>query len=320
MYQKPDATETSRVTERQSTTEMPRYEKPNAYDEETMVVTASRQGSRSSRMTTDSYSSRFFSQASSTPNTSPPSSPKPSFQTITPSILSQTVVTSSILSQSTPTTQMTFSQLDEAENPKTIRRKRSMIVDVLQYFISQKEIYDCDHQLIYRKSTSRSWTSHQMTLMDANKTKLAVVRRKAFNKDQMTIEVKEGETEYLVKSSQTSVLFEYETFFYGYFMRWKRPSLLSNDFTCEIKVVNSTTNNKKDDFIDSDSEGEEDADHDHHNHKTCRRWKLLLEYTDDVDCITIQRQVLNQMDKHDLLKLNLIVTCCTLIDMIKKTF
>ncbi|CAO3677351.1 unnamed protein product [Rhizopus stolonifer] len=310
MYQKPNAVET------------PRYEKPNAYDEETMVVTASRQGSRSSRMTSDSYSSRYFSQGT-TPNTSPPSSPKPSFHTITPSILSKTV-TSSILSQSTPTTQMSFSQLEEAVNPNaTIRRKRSMIVDVLQYFISQyKDIYDCDRELVYRKVSSRSWTSHQNTLIDArnNNKKLAYVRRKAF-KDQVTVEPKGGQGEYLIKTSQNSVLFEYETFFYGSFMRWKRQSLLSNDFTCEIKVV-SNSNAKKDDFIDSDSENEEDDDHDHHNHKTCRRWKLLVEYTDDVECITIQRQVLNQVggDKRDLLENTLIITCCTLIDMIRKAF
>ncbi|KAI9261714.1 hypothetical protein BY458DRAFT_515708 [Sporodiniella umbellata] len=309
MYQKPNAVET------------PRYEKPNAYDDETMVVTASRQGSRSSRMTTDSYSSRFFSQGT-TPNTSPPSSPKPSFQTMTPSILGK-VVTSSLLSQSSPTTQMSFHQLEEAVHPNaTIRRKRSMIVDVLQYFVMEnKEIFDCDRSLVYRKGSSRSWTSHQNTLSDAQSgQKLAYVRRKAF-KDHLTVEPKGGQAEYLIKTSHNSVLFEYETFFQGSFMRWKRQSLLSNDFTCEIKVGSNQTV-KKDDFIDSDSENEEDDNHDHHNHKTCRRWKLLLEYADDVECITLQRQVLNLVggSRCDLLEHILLITSCTLIDIINKTF
>ncbi|KAG0742223.1 hypothetical protein G6F57_010701 [Rhizopus arrhizus] len=293
MFQKPNAVET------------PRYEKPNAYDEEVIVVTASRQGSRSSRMTNDSYSSRFFSYHQEiTPSTSPPSSPKCTYQPVC------------ILSQPTPTTQTSFHQLEITDislnKGATIRRKRSTIVDVIQYFISQHgDILDVRQQLIYRKLSFRSWTNHLNTLVDVQRNKRVVnVKRKTFKKEHITIELENNPPEYFIKTSHASILFEYKTFFYGSCIRWKRPSLLSSDFTCEIKVVSNSTI-KKDDFIESDSENEDDEDHDHHNHKTCRRWKLLAEYTDDVDCLEIQRQVLTQVggDKRDLLEINLIITC-----------
>lgn len=307
MFQKPNAIET------------PRYEKPNAYDEETMVVTASRQGSRSSRTTTDSYSSRFFSyqEYDITPTTSPPSSPKCYYQP----------VIFSILSQSIPTTQTSYNQLEITDqytsSNNTLRHKKSTISDTLQYFFSQdQDIYDNNKQIIYRKASSRSWTNHDNTLLDAQRgNKLARVRRKAFE-EHILIELRDQPSEYLIKTSNANILFEYETYFYGSCIRWKRLSLLSNDITCEIKMVSKSTV-KKDDFIESDSENEEDADHDHHNHKSCRKWKLLAEYTDDVDCLAIQRQVLNKVgsrDKRDLLKINLIITCCTLMDLIRKTF
>lgn len=116
----------------------------------------------------------------------------------------------------------------------------------------------------------------------------------------------------LVKISQSNILFEYEIWFNGSRMRWKRPSLLSHDFTCEIKLTRQETKlyyqqlqkakkkgslnskqgkkNKKNKshptqqemqqetlFIDSDSDNDQD-DHDNHTHKSCRRWKLIAEF------------------------------------------
>lgn len=313
MFQKPNAVDT------------PRYEKPNAYDEEDMAVTASRHGSRSSRMTTDSYSSRYFSYPTQeTPNTSPPSSPKTTFQH---------VMTNSILKQSSPTTQTSFTELEinkqeeQRQKSATLRHQRSMMLlreqEMLRYYILRhRDIYNSDRELVYRKLSSRSWTYQQNTLVDVAKgnKKIAYVKRKTFNKDYITIELEgESEPEYLIKKQFTTntLLFEYETYFYGSKLRWKRPSLLSNDFTCEIKVI-LNLNKAKEDYIDSDSD--EDTDHDYHSHKNCRRWKLLAEYSEE--CLTIQRHVLSQIggDKRDLLEVNLIITCCTLMDVIRKAF
>ncbi|ORE20476.1 MFS general substrate transporter [Rhizopus microsporus] len=258
MFQKPNAVDT------------PRYEKPNAYDEEDMAVTASRHGSRSSRMTTDSYSSRYFSYPTQeTPNTSPPSSPKTTFQH---------VMTNSILKQSSPTTQTSFTELEinkqeeQRQKSATLRHQRSMMLlreqEMLRYYILRhRDIYNSDRELVYRKLSSRSWTYQQNTLVDVTKgnKKIAYVKRKTFNKDYITIELEgESEPEYLIKKH------------------------------------------------DSD----EDADHDYHSHKNCRRWKLLAEYSEE--CLTIQRHVLSQIggDKRDLLEANLIITCCTLMDLL----
>ncbi|KAI8639070.1 hypothetical protein BD408DRAFT_422082 [Parasitella parasitica] len=154
----------------------------------------------------------------------------------------------------------------------------------------------------------------------------------------------------LVKRSQSNILFEYETWFHGSRMRWKRPSLLSHDFTCEIKLTRQETKRqqeqqlllqkgkskkkrgitivtaKNDSFIDSDSDNDED-DHDNHSHKTCRRWKLIAEFhscklnylSKSLGRLSIDLDILNQVEKDrcDLLEANIVMTTCTLIDLIR---
>ncbi|KAL9547485.1 hypothetical protein MBANPS3_006151 [Mucor bainieri] len=155
----------------------------------------------------------------------------------------------------------------------------------------------------------------------------------------------------LVKRSQSNILFEYETWFHGSCMRWKRPSLLSHDFTCEIKLTRQETkqqqqqqllqqkispskkksrrhtkSTKDDGFIDSDSDNDED-DHDNHSHKTCRRWKLIAEFhshklsylSKSLGRLSIDLDILNQVEKDrcDLLEANIVMTTCTLIDLIR---
>ncbi|GAA5803203.1 hypothetical protein HPULCUR_008679, partial [Helicostylum pulchrum] len=147
----------------------------------------------------------------------------------------------------------------------------------------------------------------------------------------------------LTQRSQSNILFEYEIWFHGSRMRWKRPSLLSHDFTCEIKLTGQDTKllqqqrkkrksyklpqkKKYNGFIDSDSDNDED-DHDHHTHKTCRRWKLIAEFDShsmsDLDKefgkLSIDLDILNQVEKErcNLLEANIVMTCCTLIDQIR---
>ncbi|KAI8989361.1 hypothetical protein BDB01DRAFT_781523 [Pilobolus umbonatus] len=141
----------------------------------------------------------------------------------------------------------------------------------------------------------------------------------------------------LVKRSHSSILFEYETSFHGTLIRWKRPSLLSHDFTCEIKL---RTNNhhlrrkknksrrhaEQEGFIDSDSDNDED-DHDHHSHKTCRKWRLLAEYRSEnsgpfslqLGKLSMDGTVLNQIGPmhRNALEANLVLSCCLLLDGIR---
>lgn len=136
----------------------------------------------------------------------------------------------------------------------------------------------------------------------------------------------------LVKRSQSNILFEYETWFHGSRMRWTRPSLLSHDFTCEIKLTkvhhHQVRGGRRDEgFIDSDSDDDED-DHDHHSHRTCRRWKLVAEFdshnlnflNQNLGTLSIDLDILNQVESErcDLLEANIVMTCSTLIDLIRE--
>jgi hypothetical protein len=248
--------------------------------------------------------------------------------------------------------------------------------------------------MVYRKIQPYSYTRGFQSMLYVNRNdgqgiKVAEARRKAFGKD-ITIDSADYESsainditqphipnlksvatnnyhsQELVKRSQSNILFEYETWFHGSRMRWKRPSLLSHDFTCEIKLTQqekkkqlqqllmekklmaannkrSNSNGKKkrspydqvietmttkdDGFIDSDSDNDED-DHDNHTHKTCRRWKLIAEFhghhmsylSKGLGILSIDLDILNQVEKErcDLLEANIVMTCCTLIDLIRE--
>ncbi|KAI7891606.1 uncharacterized protein EV154DRAFT_507301 [Mucor mucedo] len=233
--------------------------------------------------------------------------------------------------------------------------------------------------MVYRKIQPYSYTWGFQSMLYCNKNdgqgiKVAEARRRPFQKDIIiesadydNSEIEDISQTYinnlknipathnihsqdLIKRSQSNILFEYEIWFHGSRMRWKRPSLLSHDFTCEIKLtrqetkiyqqqkkLNGSQNRRKknnsvrsrtteDGFIDSDSDNDED-DHDNHSHKTCRRWKLIAEFDSDnmgysskeFGKLSIDLDILNQVEKErcDLLEANLVMTCCTLIDLIR---
>lgn len=199
--------------------------------------------------------------------------------------------------------------------------------------------------MVYRKVQPYSYTQALQSMLYVNRNdgqgiKVAEARRKLFGKEIIvdtadyedstvnditqphipnlkSVATNNYHSQALVKRSQSNILFEYETWFHGSRMRWKRLSLLSHDFTCEIKLTkqekkkqleqllmekksaaaghkkrSSNIGKKKrshydpvietmtihaDRFIDSDSDNDED-DHDNHTHKSCRRWKLIAEF------------------------------------------
>lgn len=224
---------------------------------------------------------------------------------------------------------------------------------------------DEEDVLAYRKiQPGSSWGFHSMLYCNRNDgqgIKVAEARRRAFQKT-ITIESADYEDtlvdditqthipnnklrapatnniycQELVKRSQSNILFEYETWFHGSRMRWTRPSLLSHDFTCEIKLTKpekklqqykKSAAVRDEGFIDSDSDSDED-DHDHHSHRTCRRWKLIAEFdshnlnflNQDLGTLSIDLDILNQVEKErcDLLEANIVMTCSTLIDLIRE--
>ncbi|CAO3606605.1 unnamed protein product [Mucor hiemalis] len=454
----------------------PIYEKPNAYDEEPpVVITASRHGSRSSKMTMDSFASRYFQRkidvakvvvadmvtpenvtngecySPNTPIKSPPLSPNSTKKgrTVYNSQLDYHHITSYILSQSTPTTQMSFGHHHEDDNcstlpsyyvlpsspansitallsndsgiissffllpnkrlpttANTLVNNNSFSNNTIVYSFKkasilkphQHHIYlHVDHQeeddeeiMVYRKIQPYSYTWGLQSMLYSNRNdgqgiKVAEARRKAFQKE-IFIEAADYDNsevnditqshinniksfpatnnihcQNLIKKSQSNILFEYEIWFHGSRLRWRRPSLLSNDFTCEVKLTReetklllqeqhrkaATVNGKKskskskktkstvsgyttrtedNEFIDSDSDNDED-DHDNHTHKTCRRWKLLAEFhshnlsylNKDLGKLSIDLDILNQVERErcDLLEANIIMTCSTLIDLIR---
>ncbi|KAI8095223.1 hypothetical protein BDF21DRAFT_405434 [Thamnidium elegans] len=430
-FQKPDAIDT------------PKYEKPNAYDEDPPTIAPSRNGSRSSKMTVDSFTSRYFKRReptiiSSLANNegfaevvSPPISPvKKELTACYHSQIDFANITAFILSQPTLTTQTNFGHHHEDENnsyytPSSPARSLSETLTttspnalvsndsgIVSSFLQQKKstiksktslknniVYNfkkasidkpnqhhiflhIDHPdeedeevMVYRKIQPFSYTWGFQSMLYSNRNdgqgiKIAEARRRAFQKDIVieSADYKNSEidditqpyiynlknihatsnihSQDLIKRSQSNVLFEYEVWFHGSRMRWKRPSLLSPDFTCEIKLTRQETkllqqkkapkkkkkNNslrtkiEEEVFIDSDSDNDED-DHDNHTHKNCRRWKLLAEFDSDTmnylskeyGKLSIDLDILNQVEKDrcDLLEANIVMTCCTLIDLIR---
>ncbi|CEP18306.1 hypothetical protein [Parasitella parasitica] len=242
--------------------------------------------------------------------------------------------------------------------------------------IDHEDEQDSEEVMVYRKvQPYSSWGLQSMLYCNQNDgqgVKVAEARRGAFQKtvsiesadypdsrvDDITqpyiptIKAVAANTVFcqdLVKRSQSNILFEYETWFHGSRMRWKRPSLLSHDFTCEIKLTKQETKRqqeqqqlllrrskkkrgvtmvtaKNDSFIDSDSDNDED-DHDNHSHKTCRRWKLIAEFhscklnylSKSLGKLSIDLDIMNQVEKDrcDLLEANIVMTTCTLIDLIR---
>ncbi|RCI02580.1 hypothetical protein CU098_011194 [Rhizopus stolonifer] len=263
--------------------------------------------------------------------------------------------------------------------------KKASILKPNQHHIFLQMDQGEEELMAYRKIQPYSYTWGFQSMLYSNRNdgqgiKVAEARRRAFQKE-VTIETADYNnsmipditqphipnlkhvpasdnihSQELIKRSQSNLLFEYESWFRGSRMRWKRPSLLSHDFTCEIKLTKPEKKKelqellnqqkllatkkskqkrkglplidtaKSDGFIDSDSDNDED-DHDNHTHKTCRRWKLIAEFhsgninylSKELGKLSIDLDILNQVEKErcDLLEANLVMTCCTLIDLIR---
>lgn len=158
--------------------------------------------------------------------------------------------------------------------------------------------------------------------------KIAEARRRAFNKNitvewgdfpvmisssQETFEEQQdddddtikADTENTTKSNQlhnktnSHLLFTYETEFEGYKLRWKRGSLLSHDMVCEVKFEQEAEKKRKWHVI---------AEFDSHR----------MGYLIHLGELIIDKNALRLVDRPDHFEAHIIVTCSTLIDLMRE--
>ncbi|KAG2201183.1 hypothetical protein INT47_012994 [Mucor saturninus] len=112
-------------------------------------------------------------------------------------------------------------------------------------------------------------------------------------------------TENTTKSNQlhnktnSHLLFTYETEFEGFQIRWKRASLLSHDMVCEVKCEQPQEQKKKWHVI---------AEFDSHR----------MGYFVHLGELIIDRNALKLVDRPDHFEAHIVVTCCTLIDLMRE--
>ncbi|KAI7898069.1 uncharacterized protein BX663DRAFT_443788 [Cokeromyces recurvatus] len=147
--------------------------------------------------------------------------------------------------------------------------------------------------LVYQKRQPHCYSWGFQNVLYLSNIKIAEARRRAFNKE-ITIEwgLFDSSTTLsnpLHNSTQSHLLFIYETEFEGYSLRWKRSSLLSHDLTCHIKIGD--------------------------------KWKLLasfdshrMGYLIHLGKLTLDKRLL----QNEYLESHLLITCCTLIDLMRE--
>ncbi|KAI8340024.1 hypothetical protein BC941DRAFT_450535 [Chlamydoabsidia padenii] len=108
----------------------------------------------------------------------------------------------------------------------------------------------------------------------------------------------------LVNTNNTRLLFVYTTVFEtDYCIRWKRPSL-SHDMVCEIRLLEENDDGTK-------------------KHK--KKWQLLAEFNSNlmgylvnIGQLAVDKRVLALVDRPDHLEAHLLITCCTLVDLMRE--
>lgn len=107
----------------------------------------------------------------------------------------------------------------------------------------------------------------------------------------------------LLNRTKSHLLFTYDTEFEGFKIRWKRASLLSHDMICELKP---------DQHLE---------DHD----APKKQWRVIAEFDSHrmgyfihLGELIIDKNALNLVERPDHLESHIIITCCTLIDLMRE--
>ena len=181
---------------------------------------------------------------------------------------------------------------------------------------------------VYRKVQPHSYSWGFQNILyktSREKIKVAEARRRAFNKE-ITVEwgdfplisseefdeageddddTIQADTENTTKANQlhnktnSHLLFTYETEFEGYQLRWKRGSLLSHDMICEVKFEQEAEKKKKWHVI---------AEFDSHR----------MGYFIHLGQLIMDKNALRLVDRPDHFEAHIIVTCSTLIDLMRE--
>lgn len=103
--------------------------------------------------------------------------------------------------------------------------------------------------------------------------------------------------------TNSHLLFTYDTEFEGYRIRWKRASLLSHDMICQIRPDKHL------------EEGDAPK----------KKWRVIAEFDSHrmgyfihLGELIIDKNALNLVERPDHLEAHIIVTCCTLIDLMRE--
>ncbi|KAI9305822.1 hypothetical protein BJ944DRAFT_264564 [Cunninghamella echinulata] len=98
-----------------------------------------------------------------------------------------------------------------------------------------------------------------------------------------------------------------------YCLRWKRPSLVSHDMTCEIRKLE-----QEDDPLEDEVKKKK-------KDKKKKNWQLLAEfdshgmgYLIHIGRLTIDKRGLGLVERPDHLESHLLITCCTLVDLMRE--
>jgi hypothetical protein len=268
------------------------------------------------------------------------STPPPTTATVTVSPSASSVSSTTSSNISSATSRMALLQI----------LKKKPMEDMLSYDLRKHSLSRPHEHDLYFKGTktaaykkiqphSYSWgfqnVLYRLSLQSSSneKIKVAEARRRAFKKE-ITIEwgdfptvLNEKEyneqeeeeqdsdsiitagTQNTTKSNQlhnrtkSHLLFTYDTEFEGYRIRWKRASLLSHDMICEIKPDKHL------------EEGDAPK----------RKWRVIAEFDSHrmgyfihLGELIIDKNALNLVERPDHLEAHIIVTCSTLIDLMRE--
>ncbi|KAG0165154.1 hypothetical protein DFQ28_009203 [Apophysomyces sp. BC1034] len=320
-FQKPDTIDT------------PIYEKPNAYDDDEI---------EQHQPTTETVEELIISCESLNlivdhpdPTTEhSPSEPEPASPPPVYDAEKSPTLTSTLLSRASSTTQTTYAEdttpvhiplspstsmasTSSSSNSGSFklllmnslkkRPKEDMnIFEIRKLSLTKPHLHDIYYggtkKLAYSKDQlhSYSWGFQNVLyrISDAgHRSKVAEARRRAFQKeitlewgDYLTDDINSGGLENKTKSHLT---FLYETQFDQCRLRWKRPSLLSHDMVCELR------DHKQQRIV---------AEFDSHGKG----------YLIQLGRLVIDRQALNEAEHPDQMEAHLVVTCCTLVDLMRE--
>ncbi|ORZ23470.1 hypothetical protein BCR42DRAFT_404853 [Absidia repens] len=130
---------------------------------------------------------------------------------------------------------------------------------------------------------------------------------------------------HLINTNNTRLLFVYTTLFAnGFYLRWKRPSLVSHDLICEIRRVDSDDDN---DNNDDKNTGTDNCGsmRKSRKKKDKKKWQLLAEfdshgmgYLIHIGQLVVDKRSLALVDRPEHLEAHLLITCCTLVDFMRE--